>query len=138
MPWEIAAKSGHVEVVELSKRFQRHNSDGTPLANGFFYRIRERLELFNPGPADPEATPVLSAAQAKSLMAMEYLNSGLAEKGLAKNVAEDRIAPLLEQCRPHVRVVDDHGNAHPIDSRRHTVDGALLVRFLAQKGVETR
>lgn len=138
MPWEIAAKAGAVQVVELSKEFQRRDTDGTPMANGFFYRIRERLELLNPDPRDPKATPVLPPAQARSLMAMEYLNSGLAEKGLKQADAEDRIAPLLEQCRPHVRKVDVQGEASLIDSHRHTVDGALLVRFLAQKGVETR
>jgi len=137
MPWAIAAKSGAVEVFELSKRFQRRDSDGTPLANGFFYRIRERLELLNPDAKDTDAQPILSPAQAKSLMAMEYLNSGLAE-GITKAEAEERIAPLLVQCRPRVREVDDLGKVDFKDSRRHTVDGALLVRFLAQKGVETR
>ena len=139
MPWEVAAESNdEVEVVRLSESFQRRDADDIPLANGFFYRIRERLEMLNPMPDGTEARPILDEEQARALMAMEYINSGLAKEGITQDEAIEFIAPLLQQCRPRFRKTDDSGEVQIKDSQQYRIDGALLVRFLAQKGMESR
>jgi len=137
-PWEIALKDCSVFIELLAEAFQKNQkmevSEGEPnqFAGKFFYRIGERFDLLNP-PKEGE-DPVLSTNQATDLMAMEYLNSG-ASTVKTMNEAREIVQPLLVQCRPVERdktkpkeqwKVSDPLNAH----------GALLVRFLAQKGVE--
>ncbi|MFA7240140.1 MAG: type III-B CRISPR-associated protein Cas10/Cmr2 [Sulfuricellaceae bacterium] len=77
-------------------------------------------------------TPILDNAQAVSLMAMEYLNSGAST---AKTMDEARkiVQPLLEQCCPTLR--KRNGEETTFEPQPLDADGALLVRFLAQKGV---
>ena len=73
-------------------------------------------------------------------MAAEYLGSGLCDKHFAANKGMDHaravVRPLLEQCRPVYR---DENQQDPQQWRRDDnlyADGAMLLRFLAQKGVE--
>jgi hypothetical protein len=103
----------------------------TPFANRFFYRLRERLELLNPigGAANP-----LTAEQAQALMVAEYLSSGVGAVQSPEQ-ATAIIAPLLEQCRHYRReaVADED---YRIVARDHwSADGALLLRFLIDKGI---
>ena len=75
-------------------------------------------------------------------MAMEYLNSGKSDLSSIKNAQErinrarDRIRPLLNQCRPVIRNKDIDNSSEWKKIPKLQADGALLVRFLAQKGVE--
>jgi len=73
---------------------------------------------------------------------MEYLNSGKSDLSNIKNAKEkmdkacDRVRPLLKQCRPVKRDKDKNNPDQWKKEPCLTVDGALLVRFLAKKGVE--
>lgn len=139
MPWACAISADGTQVItqQLATAFQTGGND--PMANRFFYRIRERFDLLNPV-ADGD-TPVLNEQQRLRLMAMEYLQSGLLEQEPRPTMAEAErlIGPLLRQCTPTTRLTKT--KATTIDYHRHPrleVDAALLVRFLAQKGIETQ
>jgi CRISPR-associated protein Cmr2 len=146
MPWEIALEDDPAQ--ELAKRrlaiqvaaedLGEDDTDGQ-LSSRFFYRIRERFDLLNP--KDRRTKPVFppDGEEALHLMAAEYLSSGLCDKLPAAQRMEHAksvVRPLLRQCRPVTR---DAGVSDPSRWKRHKqiqADGALLVRFLAQKGVE--
>ena len=65
---------------------------------------------------------------------MEYLNSGTAPKNWSMEDAQQHIAPLLDQCRMRRR--DKDKDPDQWEEVKTTQDAAMLVRFLAQKGVE--
>lgn len=138
-PWEIALKdcSLYIELLAEEIRRNQQSEDGNGrIAGKLFYRIRERFALLNPmkdknGNFMP---PVLEDHEAVSLMAAEYLNSGVSMAGTMTE-ARQIIEPLLDQCRPNIRKVC----GERVKLERQPLleaDGALLVRFLAQKGVE--
>ncbi|MCX7096281.1 MAG: type III-B CRISPR-associated protein Cas10/Cmr2 [Methylococcales bacterium] len=144
-PWDCAIEDGQLVLERLAEKFASDDEDGQ-LSNKFLYKIRERFELLNPPsnkdkkPSDDTETFSLSADQAVELMAAEYFSSGLCDKNYKPSQrmehAQAVVRPLLEQCRPIYR--DDQKPKSPDDWRRDDkvfVDAALLVRFLAQKGV---
>ena len=137
-PWEIALKDCSVVIELLAKEFQKNQkaeeSEGEPgrFAGKFFYRIGERFDLLNPNKKGEEA--VLSTTQATDLMAMEYLNSGASTVSTMEE-ARKIVAPLLDQCSPTIRKRQGEEVMFEPQSMLE-VDGALLVRFLSQKGVE--
>jgi len=135
MPWECAVVDGELVVERLASEFQASMSEaGRDLANGFFYRIRERFDLLNP--ANSNTQGVLGESEQLDLMAMEYLNSGLVRNlMLGMPYARSRISDLLSQCRPKQRKRVASTVQYDASSRLEA-DGALLVRFLALKGVE--
>jgi CRISPR-associated protein Cmr2 len=132
MPWEIALDSeGKVIIQQLAEEFQKMETE-TPFSSKFFYKIGERFDLLNPPVEGGER--ILIEEQALKLMAAEYLSSGVNEKRKPKftlDKAQEKIRPLLEQCRPVVRKESELKTSDKLEA-----DGALLVRFLAQKGVE--
>ncbi|WP_411726129.1 type III-B CRISPR-associated protein Cas10/Cmr2 [Methyloglobulus sp.] len=146
-PWNKAiADDGRQLILErLAKDFADDDKDYGQLSNKFLYKIRERFELLNPPPeSDDENSekkiPVLSQEQAIDLMAAEYISSGLCEdiKEPSKRLthAQAVVGPLLEQCRPVYRKLDEKTDECSFPASDYVrVDAALLVRFLAQKGV---
>lgn len=139
MPWECALDGTRVELDRLAESFRARdaeNAAGEAFASKFFYRIRERFDLLNP--AAEGQRPVLDETQAVDLLAVEYLNSGVAKANGVKNMAQARqvIAPLLAQCRPVKRDKTKKPHSEWPRDPRILADGALLVRFLANKGVE--
>lgn len=147
-PWEIAFKDCSIVIELLAKEFQKNQKveeskgEAGRFAGKFFYRIRERFDLLNPH-KDKNGTllpSILDDDQATLLMAMEYLNSGSSS---AKTMDEARriVHPLLVQCRPSIRKREVEVETKEIKvwfdpQLMLEADGALLVRFLAQKGVE--
>jgi len=137
MPWEEAIVGDCVVLEQLADNFRKgggNSEDAAAMSSKFLYRIRERFEILNP---EDGPRPVLNPEQAKDLMAMEYLNSGASD---AKNMEAARfiITPLLEQCRPKKRIPSktEAGKFDFEPSHRCEADAALLVRFIAHKGIE--
>ena len=136
-PWDAACEGSgenkRVVLDRLAEEFANHDRDYDSegqYSNKFFYKIRDTLELFNP-PQDSEDSSVLLESQgnednhAINLMAAEYVDSGLC-RNLPKDqnkimYARAKVAPLISQCCS-------------VDGR-YEADAALLLRFLAQKGV---
>lgn len=167
MPWQHAianqGKGEQLVLEELADSFQTSltpskdadatdNKDKENFANKFFFTLRERFALLNPPKQESERkklvfdyTDALESidpnngfSKAVKLMAMEYLNSGVAPKGMPMSAAEDFIRPLLKQCLSVKRKKE--GDAEPsfeVDPFKGLqADAALLVRFLAHKGIE--
>jgi|WetSurSiteA1Bulk_404760.scaffolds.fasta_scaffold02748_3 CRISPR-associated protein Cmr2 len=128
-PWDCAIENGQLVLDGLAEKFASDDEDGQ-LSNKFLYKIRERFELLNPLNE--------SGVSAVDLMAAEYFSSGLCEPYPMVNKMEHAktvVRPLLEQCRPIYRKLDDTNTATFERSDSIFVDAALLIRFLAQKGV---
>ena len=84
----------------------------------------------------------MNASEATDLMTMEYLNSWGSSKNKDVAKAKEVVGKLLEQCSPIKRNIDEADKPekwNPINGEgvnTWEADGALLVRFLAHKGVE--
>ena len=137
-PWEIALDGEALVVSQLARDFVRQSGDeAVQLSNKFFHRIGEHFNFLNPArlPDGQWDQAVLNESQAADLLAVDFFSSGSNRKAIRLEEARARIQPLLKQCRPVVR---SPGKPEPEWSRSPCLkpDGALLVRFLAQKGVD--
>lgn len=136
MPWKLALDDDcNVIITRLADEFRSRSADETEggFANKFFYRIRERIEMLNPPKGE---TSVLDDDSSASLLGAEYLNSGIVRgSGFGMDEARKLTAPLLAQCRV-MRRVCDAGTERFEPSGCIEADGALLLRFLAKKGIE--
>jgi CRISPR-associated protein Cmr2 len=117
MKRDSALISGQFEIERIVKQFQDNKGEAA-FSNRFFYHIRERFELLN-GEGD-----ILNEDEQCTLLASDYLNSGVNDtriKGNKLNLeqAKAEIRPLLAQCQQKEGL---------------KIDGALLIRFLAQQG----
>ena len=140
MPWAKALTgNGQIKIAQQAAQFA---DDEAEFSSKFFYKIRERFDLLNPPHAKPgqaEEAAIFDDNDALSLLAVDYLASGVNEGRRDKlkiKDAENILHPLLEQCRPVVRSKSDDDRVSFSISKRLEADGALLVRFLAHKGVE--
>ena len=143
-PWEIAlfdtpAGNKKTYLEKLVEDFNNSDKEDEQFSSKFLFKIRERFGPLNP--ADGKSSRVLNEEQELSLMAMEYLNSGKSKLDNIKDVQErinranDIVRPLLKQCRQVIRSVDEK-DSNNWERKRLEADGAMLVRFLAQKGIE--
>lgn len=160
MPWLYALNGSQSCIIEdLADKLKpsledsdRQNQMDDPaiiihdhFAGKFFFKIKQLFTMLNPqqcahySASDLFETvdlspPLLDQKQADALMAAEYLNSG-STNTCTLIEAKSIISPLLEQCRPVIR--DQNKEKSEWKKSSYLIaDGALLVRFLAQKGVE--
>lgn len=141
-----------IQLALDSDKITANKSSDPAFASKFFFTIRERFDLLNP-PKDVTDTKKLifdysdalestvintGFSKAVKLMAMEYLNSGVAPENMKMPEAEAFIRPLLEQCLSVKRKVNNAQKpSYIVDPFKGLqADAALLVRFLAQKGIE--
>ena len=148
MPWEWALDGAEVKLSQLAAQFARDDAtvkgkEADRFSSKFFYKIRERFDLLNPPrckSGQPEESAIFNESDALSLLAVDYLASGVnegREPKLKIKDAEEILRPLLQQCRPVTRDPEEQDeNKKFTSSQRLEVDGALLIRFLAHKGVE--
>jgi CRISPR-associated protein Cmr2 len=149
-PWEIALipEKNQTYLEQLTKDFQAIHEKDDQFSNKFFYKVRERFSLLNP--LDKENCYLSchdankeQVEMATNLLAVDYINSGKTKISELKNAqeridkAKDAIRPLLNQCIPVKRTAEKEQQDWEYNSCLKA-DAALLVRFLAQKGVETR
>ena len=137
-PWEIALRDGQLQIEQLVRQFGGGDLPdpalgGTRFSGKFFFKIAERFDLLNP--ANEKATPVLTEENAIALLAADFLNSADNRKDITLDQARKAIAPLLQQCRAVTRNPEEPSAANWARSKMLKADGALLVRFLAQKGL---
>lgn len=130
MPWEIALDNDKIIIEEMKEHFLKDGEEAS-FSSKFFFKLQKHFDLI---PFDDE--------QMRSLLAMDYLASGVNETTqevdkLTMQKAKEIIDPLLKQCTPVVR-----NSAETYKSKwtrlrlERSSDAALLVRFLANKGVE--
>ena len=135
-PWEIALDGDGLKLEKLAAEFAKASDSEGQFPSKFFYRMRERFTLLQDG---------LDKNQQIALLAADYIASDPAKRldpvtgKPVKITIEDAkkfISPLLTQCRKHVRVNGLEQAKWEINVAK--ADAALLVRFLANKGVEVR
>lgn len=129
-PWEIALNNGRLVLDELLATLRNVTPDHAIFSNKFFFRIRELFDLLNP---TEQQAQVVSEEQALDLLAVEFWHSA-ENRQWPLNQAKDCIEPLLKQCYPVTRTAES-AKEHWKRSGTLNVDGALLLRFLASKGV---
>lgn len=143
-PWKVALDSDASEpkpkdfvLSQLSETFGSNHAKDQQFSSKFFFKIDERFSLLNPA-KDKQgnySAPVLDQAQASELMKMEYLNSWGSSKDKDMAEAAHTVEKLLKQCRPMQRIVQGESETLQPANNILKADGALLVRFLAHKGV---
>jgi CRISPR-associated protein Cmr2 len=136
-PWEVALEGGEPIIEKLARKFtQDEQGQKIEFSNKFFFKIRERFDVLNPAKKKDGSyeEKVLNEGEALSLLAVDFKNSG-ENRDMTMAQAESIIGPLLNQCRAITRDKDLCKEQWK-KSDLLQVDGALLVRFLAQKGVE--
>jgi CRISPR-associated protein Cmr2 len=145
-PWEIAlfdTPNGNKKTYleKLAEEFQHNDVEDDQFSSKFLFKIRERFDLLNPT-TDGGDSIFTDKKQQNALIAMEYLNSGNIKLSQIKDANErlekaiDAIHPLLNQCRPVIRAIEKKNSDDWKRSPRLEADAALLVRFLAHKGIE--
>lgn len=153
-PWKIALQDGQTNgelvVQQLARHFSQdaipgsHDASDSPVcySNKFFYKIEERFTVLNPAkPKNGKGNnaPVLDEEQALDLLAVDFWASADNRQGIDIQRARSLIKPLLQQCRAYKRKLKDNQEI-PLElwerSPQLSADGALLVRFLATKGLE--
>ena len=163
MPWEIALDKNQFIVEKLVVQFQ--NDD---FSSKFLYKIREHFDLLNPSQEKEDETLVriptveylnlsiderfkqldfleteqqpFTRKDSCTLLATDYFNSELIKK-LSIADAEDKIAPLLEQCWQIKRIVPDNDTTDKGIEKigflpQTKADAVLLIRFLAKEGMK--
>ncbi|MDD5034704.1 MAG: type III-B CRISPR-associated protein Cas10/Cmr2 [Methylococcaceae bacterium] len=132
-PWQIAMPEGkqQLEVVRLAGEFRKAESKNPgDFSSKFFYKMRARFEML----AD------MKRKEIENLLAADYLASeparGQDGKKISLDQAREFVRPLLDQCRPAQRDPDKSNNPCRWKRGPASADAALLVRFLANKGVE--
>jgi CRISPR-associated protein Cmr2 len=165
-PWECALLPNSDTTLVIEDIAEQFKKTVTPTAskdvafsNKFFYKIRKQFAFINP--SEGQTDSVFNEGEAVSLLAVDYLASGVNDGRRDKLKiadAEALIKPLLEQCYPVKRYTTSSSDqctgvlftptrqkqseckeqADVVFYRQPCLepDGALLVRFLAQKGVE--
>jgi CRISPR-associated protein Cmr2 len=145
-PWKVALDvkdgKGGTLVDEVKRCFQ---DGGGPaqFSSKFFYKVRDLFDLLK-----PHGGPVLTDAQRRGLLVAEYLSTRNLvwpsdpatrkppTEDKKRQIAGERVERLLALCQQATRKVEETTGAESFDSNgRVRADGALLVRFLAQKEV---
>ena len=144
-PWKVALADGRSDaplvVQQLASRFEQpvrlDSGREVGFSSKFFFKIEEHFAVLNP--ADDKSEPILSEQEALDLLAVDFWASADNREKLRLDEARPLIEPLLTQCRPCKRLLKDGKEVAPSQWKRSTAleaDGALLVRFLATKGIE--
>lgn len=136
MPWEKALdEQGQVRISQVARIFaQQHpGAEGQQFSNKFFFRMQELLKHFSIGVGQQDVL--------EKLILAEYLHSydqpgqRAAPGSPAMAELQQHLHSLLEQCRCWQRPAAGEKAQLNATQPLHA-DGALLVRFLAQKGLE--
>ena len=146
-PWKIALQGGRADaplvVQSLATAFSKgpESADQPNFSSKFFYKIKEQFANLNPSPKRKAGDfPGLSEEESLDLLAVDFWRSANNRNTIKLEQAREIIKPLMTQCRAHTRKLDSKGVETPVatwpKSDQLDADGALLVRFLATKGVE--
>ncbi len=131
MPWELALDSeGNAKIAQVAQAFaqQLANEEGAQFSNKFFFRMKTLLERVTAMPQE----------SLEKLLLAEYLHSfGNLSKATKQDLPtlQKHLSGLLAQCWQYRR--SEPGKPPEVDAAQPlNPDGAQLVRFLAQKGLD--
>ena len=132
-PWQIALMpDGELALNHLVADLRGLPEAEAIFTSKFLFKIRDLFTLLNPQEGHKA---VVTQEQALDMLAVDFWHSA-DNRQWELSDAKNRIAPLLAQCRPVMRDVNQSSPAQWQRSEQLLADGALLVRFLATKGVE--
>jgi len=121
MPWNEAIDGDQLILADLAKKLGEDENGKPGYASKLLYHIRETLEMLQGG-GDIHSQAI------EDMLVADYVSSGLLEgQGNKLKNAQSLIKPLLNQCRIFENT-EDPG--------KYSADGALMLRFLAKKGVD--
>ena len=144
MPWKtllIQDEDQQAAITLLEKvlgRFGDRADAEYGFSSKFFYKIRDLFEQLS----DEEGELILKREQAEAVLAANFLANREAtwprDWSEARKLKEARalVRDLLDLCSERERDSGDGGKSEIRETGRVKADGALLVRFLAQKGME--
>lgn len=128
-PWETILESGSNLLDSLVKDFAGGTAGEKQYNSAFFYNLRCRFSLF----WNKTARPELENLDLTDLFLAEYLRSR-GRENIDRDEARRRMERLLKICRKFRRVSPGNGEKPHIIPDGISMDGAILVRFLAEKG----
>ncbi len=139
LPWAhaLAEDQAHLVIERLAADLARQDEGDGGFSHRFLFKVREIFQWLNPTAGLSDV--VLGPEEAVSVLAAELIDSGRSVGlGLDLEEARAQVRPLLAQCRPVRRSgrTAEAPDEPPLALDRVEDGGALLVRFLAQKGVE--
>lgn len=128
-PWDIAlTEEKSIIVNELVPK----DASQVMFSSKFLYGLRELFDRF-------EGVDELNEQEMQKIVLSDYQSSGLCPTDDGKpetkqkiETAQSELNRLLQQCQPYKR--DSEGKAQPKNNTK-TADAALLIRFLASKGL---
>lgn len=144
MPWARALDQERLVIERIAEHFQTRDEDEIGFSNKFFFKIRERFMLFDPWQrkgrqTEDEEQNRLTEDEEQALLVADFLNAaenrGKESPETLRNVAGVLVGNLLDQCREHRRELNQ-GQETFSTSPGPRDDGAMLIRFLASKGME--
>jgi CRISPR-associated protein Cmr2 len=121
MPWKCASGNGKLVLQDLLESFQQ---DGEQFSNSFFYKIREFFREDNE----------LDIEVKEALLVSAYRTS----KKVTVQEAQEQVEKLISQCYCIQRKTKEKSVWHEMDQKRINPDGALLLRFLADKSLSVQ
>lgn len=125
-PWAVIEDETGNILEDLVNGFRGENNQDREYNSSFFYNLRTRFAIF-----DQEEGHLLSDEDVVDLLSAEYLKNR--ERNCSMSDVRRRMKNLLRVCRRSWR--DDAGLVHTAEGC-FNLNGALIVRFLTQKGVE--
>lgn len=127
-PWEkvIVGKDDNI-IDQMVNNFIGVSNEQRQYNSAFFYNVRKRFEILM------DENQLISELNPVKLLAAEYLKNRERTQ-LDMPEAEKRMDKLISICRRSRREVKED-NIKIIQDDNLQIDGALLVRFLAEKGV---
>jgi len=126
-------------VEEMAKRAEKASDVG--YASKWLYSLRETLIMFMPDPMPTKESDILTLGknieelQLDKLLEASYINSGLLDGWSDEDEGQSKLAYVRQQIASLMPLMRVH-NKQGMWNGLYSSDGALLLRFLVQKGVE--
>jgi len=150
MPWDISERKKGDAVIahamdmitlvqEMEQRAEKKSDVG--YSSKLFYNFRETLKMVLPDKLPKERDKIealgkeIEQLQLEKLLEVTYLNSGLLDGWIEKEEGKSKQVYVREQVAKLMMLMRVYNNQGDWDGL-YSSDGALLIRFLAQKGVE--
>ncbi|PCH54244.1 MAG: type III-B CRISPR-associated protein Cas10/Cmr2 [Flavobacteriaceae bacterium] len=143
MPWDISEEAKATDMLDLVHEMEQRaeNKSDVGYSSKLLYSFRETLNAVIPDELPDKMEEVqtlaenIKALQLDKLLEATYMSSGLLDGWKEKDEGQSKLAYVREQIKklmPLMRVYNKQGEWEGL----YSSDGALLLRFLAQKGVE--
>ena len=126
-PWGVLVENQQLILEQLVVQFREKNKADHYFSSQFFYQIRDDFQNL-----DTSKNTILDHEMIESLVAINYMSSS--EQKVSIDMAKEKTQLLIQLCQPYYR--NQEGKIEKTENLTFNSNAALLVRFLAHKGVE--